>query len=147
MLYIIITKFSTPWKFAPVGKGRLVKIAASVHAIMVKHMAISAHAGQNSELLLSAHGRLPRGWDTTVCTCRCRDHGGSRGWCSTFFRSMPYAKLGHFLHAESPLQNHFLHLLMHCTHIIHMIVYMCCQDLSFNKAERWKVQRANSDNY
>ena len=26
---------------------------------MVKHMAISAHAGQYSELFLSAHGHLP----------------------------------------------------------------------------------------
>ena len=56
---------------------------------------------------------------------------------------------GSFPTCRAPLcKTIFLHLLMHCTHVIHMIAYMCCQDLCFNKAERWKVcSSANSDDY
>ena len=36
LLICSFRNFSTPWKFATVGEGHLVKVVASVHMIMIK---------------------------------------------------------------------------------------------------------------
>ena len=43
MTALTVTKSSTPWKFATVGKGHLVTVATSMHAIVVKHMASASN--------------------------------------------------------------------------------------------------------